>query len=54
MRKDLGLALDAANSANIAMPFTATAHQLYNLIIAQGAGRKDFGIILQSVDLKHH
>lgn len=47
MRKDLGLALDAAKSVNAVVPFTATAHQLYNLIVAQGAGRKDFGVILK-------
>lgn len=47
MRKDLGLALDAAKNAEASVPFTAAAHQLYNLIVAQGGGKKDFGVVLK-------
>lgn len=47
MRKDLGLALEAAKSVDASVPMTASAHQLYNMVVAQGKGQKDFGYILQ-------
>ncbi|CAK4085257.1 unnamed protein product [Aphanomyces euteiches] len=50
MRKDLGLALDAAKSTEASVPLTSTVHQLYNMIVAQGNGQKDFSYVLKFLE----
>lgn len=47
MRKDLGLALDAAKSCETSVPLTASAHQIYNMVCNAGRGSKDFGYVLK-------
>ncbi|KDO25782.1 3-hydroxyisobutyrate dehydrogenase [Saprolegnia parasitica CBS 223.65] len=47
MRKDLGLAIDAAKSVEASIPLTSSVHQFYNMIVNQGNGKKDFGYILK-------
>ena len=47
MRKDLGLALNAAKTVEAPVPFTASAHELFNFVVAQGGGHKDFSVILK-------
>ncbi|KAF0690401.1 Aste57867_18236 [Aphanomyces stellatus] len=52
MRKDLGLALDAAKAAEASVPLTSATHQLYNMVVAQGDGMKDFSYILKFLEGK--
>ena len=47
IRKDLGLAIDAAKSVEASIPLTHTIHQLYNILVSQGKGKKDFSYIIQ-------
>ncbi|KAJ0399832.1 hypothetical protein P43SY_008138 [Pythium insidiosum] len=47
MKKDLGLGVDAAKQAEVSTPLTFAVHQLYNMIVNQGDGNKDFGYVLQ-------
>lgn len=46
-RKDLALAVDCAKAAEVTLPLTFNVHQLYNMMVANGAGDKDFSYILQ-------
>ena len=47
MLKDLALAQDAANSAQVATPLGAEAAALYRLFVGQGQGTKDFSAIIR-------
>mmetsp|Transcript_28276 Transcript_28276/g.34940 ORF Transcript_28276/g.34940 Transcript_28276/m.34940 type:complete len:319 (+) Transcript_28276:169-1125(+) len=47
MRKDLGLALDAAKKIEANVPLTSNAFQLYNMVCTHGFASKDFGVILK-------
>jgi len=49
MRKDLGLALDAAKACQANTPMAASVSQLYDMIAQRGFGDKDFGFIYQFV-----
>eukprot|EP01083_Nonionella_stella_P072804 196421_1 len=49
MRKDLGLALDAAKGADANTPLAASVSQLYDMISQRGFGNKDFGFIYQFI-----
>ena len=53
MRKDLGLALSAAQKVEASVPLTAASYQLYNMIVNAGAGRKDFGVVLKFLQGKN-
>ena len=53
MHKDLTLALDAAKSENAASPLGSSAHQIYSLMIAHGAGHKDFSAVIQYLNGEH-
>ncbi|KAG7387594.1 hypothetical protein PHYPSEUDO_013988 [Phytophthora pseudosyringae] len=46
-RKDLGLAMDCAKHAEVSIPLTCQVHQLYNMMVAGGYGKKDFSYMLQ-------
>ncbi|KAF1778977.1 3-hydroxyisobutyrate dehydrogenase, NAD-binding domain [Phytophthora cactorum] len=46
-RKDLGLAMDCAKHAEVSIPLTCQVHQLYNMMVACGHGKKDFSYMLQ-------
>jgi len=54
MHKDLTLALDAAKSENAASPLGSSAHQIYSLMIAHGAGHKDFSAVIQYLNGEHN
>lgn len=45
MLKDLKLAVDAASSANCKVELGETSRKIYQQIVENGMGRKDFGII---------
>lgn len=47
IRKDLGIAVDCAKSAEVTLPLTYQVHQLYNMMVISGNGKKDFSYILQ-------
>jgi 3-hydroxyisobutyrate dehydrogenase len=47
MLKDLGLAVDAARNAGVALPLTSTSKELYKMTELRGMGEKDFGVMLQ-------
>ena len=47
MIKDLTLALDAARSANTALPATAAAAAAYSIAAASGGGSKDFSAVYE-------
>lgn len=47
MLKDLGLAVDAARDAGVALPLTSTSKELYKMTELRGFGEKDFGVMLQ-------
>jgi len=47
MLKDLGLAMDAAKDAGVALPLTSQSKELYRLVSSHGLGQKDFGVMLQ-------
>ncbi|KAI9996505.1 hypothetical protein PInf_014233 [Phytophthora infestans] len=46
MRKDLGLASSCATSAEASVPLTNSVLQLFNMMVTQGNGHKDFAYIL--------
>eukprot|EP00484_Ammonia_sp_Unknown_P025470 CAMPEP_0197026850 /NCGR_PEP_ID=MMETSP1384-20130603/6857_1 /TAXON_ID=29189 /ORGANISM="Ammonia sp." /LENGTH=353 /DNA_ID=CAMNT_0042455595 /DNA_START=37 /DNA_END=1098 /DNA_ORIENTATION=- len=54
MRKDLGLALDAAKSCNANTPLAASVSQLYDMLAQRGFGNKDFGFIYQFIKGSEH
>jgi 3-hydroxyisobutyrate dehydrogenase len=45
-RKDLGLAMDCAKQAEVSVPLTCQVHQLFNMMVSGGHGKKDFSYIL--------
>lgn len=45
MLKDLGLVNDAAKTAGVPVPFGASAHAFYQLLVSKGYGNKDFSIV---------
>ncbi|CAI5741696.1 unnamed protein product [Peronospora destructor] len=45
-RKDLGLAMDCAKQAEVSVPLTCHVHQLFNMMVAGGYGKKDFSYLL--------
>ena len=47
MKKDLGLAMEAANQSQSMTPMGALAQNLYQILSAQGQGNKDFSSIFQ-------
>lgn len=53
MHKDLTLALDAAKSERVASPLGSAAHQIYTLMVAHGAGEKDFSAVIQYLNGDH-
>eukprot|EP00013_Stygamoeba_regulata_P011060 CAMPEP_0177684658 /NCGR_PEP_ID=MMETSP0447-20121125/32554_1 /TAXON_ID=0 /ORGANISM="Stygamoeba regulata, Strain BSH-02190019" /LENGTH=329 /DNA_ID=CAMNT_0019194531 /DNA_START=54 /DNA_END=1044 /DNA_ORIENTATION=- len=52
MRKDLGLAMDAANSVGQTTPLGAVAHQLYSLISQHGHADLDFSSVFRYISSK--
>jgi len=49
MRKDLQLALQAANSVNASTPLAGSVKQLYDMVSSRGYGDKDFSFLYQFV-----
>lgn len=49
-RKDLGIALDLAREAGVAVPVTAVVAQLYESLAAQGGGDLDHSAVLQVLE----
>ena len=47
MLKDLKLAAAAGSDANVALPITSAATQLYQLADRRGFSEKDFGVLLR-------
>jgi 3-hydroxyisobutyrate dehydrogenase len=47
MLKDLGLAVDAGQANNVALPIGNATKELYRMATLQGKGSKDFGVLLQ-------
>ena len=47
MKKDLGLAADAASAVNEPLPIGSLAFQLYSLMCANGGAEKDFSAMIQ-------
>ncbi len=47
MAKDVGLAVNAANSVKAPLPLGGSALQWYNLLSKSGAGNKDFSYIYE-------
>ncbi|KAL4140386.1 hypothetical protein PRNP1_014670 [Phytophthora ramorum] len=45
-RKDLGLAMDCAKQAEVSVPLTCQVHQLFNMMVSGGHGKKDFSYML--------
>ena len=52
MKKDIGLALQAAGDIKQVLPFGDLAHRLYEEISKQGNGRKDFAYIYEQLRTK--
>lgn len=52
MKKDLGLAMDAANQSQSMTPMGALAANLYNIHSAHGNGQKDFSSIFEMLSKK--
>eukprot|EP01006_Ploeotia_vitrea_P003574 TRINITY_DN112858_c0_g1_i1.p1 TRINITY_DN112858_c0_g1~~TRINITY_DN112858_c0_g1_i1.p1 ORF type:complete len:318 (+),score=161.21 TRINITY_DN112858_c0_g1_i1:43-996(+) len=50
MKKDLGLAIAAAQSADVSIPAGSTVHQLYSLLSSHGYGAKDFSSVFEYLD----
>ncbi|MGV8988515.1 MAG: 2-hydroxy-3-oxopropionate reductase [Cypionkella sp.] len=48
-RKDIGLAVDAARALDLALPNTATVHQLMNAAIGQGDGGLDHSALYRTL-----
>jgi len=53
MQKDLGLALDASRANGVPSPMGATAFQLYSMMMAHGAGHKDFSALFEFLEGSH-
>jgi 3-hydroxyisobutyrate dehydrogenase len=53
MQKDLGLALDASRANGVPAPMGATAFQLYSMMMAHGAGGKDFSALFEFLEGTH-
>ena len=53
MRKDLSLALEAAERAHEPIPLTNLAKSIYDEIVESGLADKDFGIVLQHLKRSH-
>ncbi len=47
MLKDVGLAVQAGDSAKVALPLGSLAKELYSMVELTGNGKKDFGIMMQ-------
>ncbi|KAG7397982.1 hypothetical protein PHYBOEH_011911 [Phytophthora boehmeriae] len=45
-RKDLGLAIDCAKQAEVSLPLTCQVHQIYNMMVSAGYGKKDLSYLL--------
>ncbi|WP_242939495.1 2-hydroxy-3-oxopropionate reductase [Sulfobacillus thermosulfidooxidans] len=45
-RKDLAIALQAAQQLDVSIPLTATVHDMMNSLLAQGLGDKDHSILI--------
>lgn len=54
MKKDLGLAMEAANQSQSMTPMGALAQNLYQLLSAQGNGSKDFSSIFELFGQSKH
>lgn len=54
MKKDLGLAMEAANQSQSMTPMGALAQNLYQLLSAQGNGAKDFSSIFELFGQSKH
>lgn len=54
MKKDLGLAMEAANQSQSMTPMGALAQNLYQILSAQGQGNKDFSSIFQMLGQTKH
>lgn len=54
MKKDLGLAMEAANQSQSMTPMGALAQNLYQILSAQGQGNKDFSSIFQLLGQTKH
>eukprot|EP01112_Ceratiomyxa_fruticulosa_P004261 TRINITY_DN1472_c0_g1_i1.p1 TRINITY_DN1472_c0_g1~~TRINITY_DN1472_c0_g1_i1.p1 ORF type:complete len:340 (+),score=68.81 TRINITY_DN1472_c0_g1_i1:84-1103(+) len=52
MAKDLGLAVDSARTSGESLPLGSAAHQLYNLMVSQGYGTKDFSVFYEFLQKK--
>ncbi|MET5021616.1 NAD-binding protein, partial [Burkholderia pseudomallei] len=52
--KDQNLALDGARRKNIALPHTASAHQLFSVCAANGGGAWDHSSILRALEIMSH
>lgn len=49
IKKDLGLALEVAETCNASTKFTELSREYYDALEKQGLGSKDFGIVFQHV-----
>lgn len=49
-RKDLTLAIDAGRALNVALPNTASTHQLMNAAVANGDGDRDHSALIQTLE----
>lgn len=54
MKKDLGLAMEAANQSQSMTPMGALAQNMYQLLSAQGNGKKDFSSIFELFGQSKH
>jgi len=45
MNKDVGLAMDAARSVHAPVPLGAAASAVYETLLANGLGDKDFSVV---------
>ncbi|MEO1266009.1 MAG: 3-hydroxyisobutyrate dehydrogenase [Pseudomonadota bacterium] len=52
MLKDLGLAQEAARAAGTATPLGAAALQMYRMLVAGGAGAKDYSAVIQMLSAR--
>lgn len=52
MRKDLGLALDAAKAVDAPLPTGGLAHTLYSVMTNKGYGKRDFSSIFEFLNEK--
>lgn len=46
-RKDLGIALEAANSLEVKLPVTAKVQDMFDTLIAEGKGDSDHSVLIQ-------